>query len=61
VQGNTNLPPLDVGPSLARTRINPRVFSLHHHPGKGHAAFTRWSRTPSGPNTDTFHLSTNHH
>jgi hypothetical protein len=28
------------------------VFSLHHHPGKGHAAFTRWSRTPSGPNTD---------
>jgi hypothetical protein len=29
------------------------VFSLHHHPGKGHAAFTRWSRTPLGPNTDT--------
>jgi hypothetical protein len=34
VQGNTKLsPPLDVGPSSARTRINPRVFSLHHHPG----------------------------
>jgi len=27
-------PPLDVGPSLARTRINPCVF-LHHHQGKG--------------------------
>jgi hypothetical protein len=25
-------PPLDVGPSFARTRITPRVFSLHHHP-----------------------------
>jgi hypothetical protein len=25
---------------------------LHHHPGKRHAAFTRWFRTPSGPNTD---------
>jgi hypothetical protein len=24
-------PPLDVGPSFAWTRINPRVFSLHHH------------------------------
>jgi hypothetical protein len=24
-------PPLDAGPSFARTRINPRVFSLHHH------------------------------
>jgi hypothetical protein len=48
VQGNTNLSsPLDVGPSFARTRINPRVFSLHHHPGKSHAAFTRWFRTPS--------------
>jgi hypothetical protein len=23
------------------------VFSLHHHPGKRHAAFTRWFRTPS--------------
>jgi hypothetical protein len=47
VQGNTNFsPPLDVGPSFARTRINPRVFSLHHHPGKRHAAFTRWFRTP---------------
>jgi hypothetical protein len=23
--------PLDVGPSFARTRINPRVFPLHHH------------------------------
>jgi hypothetical protein len=23
---------LDVGPSFARTRINPCVFSLHHHP-----------------------------
>jgi hypothetical protein len=23
--------PLDVGPSFARTRINPRVSSLHHH------------------------------
>jgi hypothetical protein len=29
------------------------VFSLHHRPGKGHAAFTHWFRTPSGPNTDT--------
>jgi hypothetical protein len=29
------------------------VFSLHHHPGKGHAAFTRWFRAPSGPNTDS--------
>jgi hypothetical protein len=28
-----SLPPLDVGPPSARTRINPRVFSLHHHPG----------------------------
>jgi hypothetical protein len=47
VQGNTNLsPPLDVGPSFARSSINPRVFSLHHHPGKRHAAFTRWFRTP---------------
>jgi hypothetical protein len=53
VQGNTNLSSLlDVGPSFARTRINPRVFSLHHHPGKSHAAFTRWFRTPLGPNTD---------
>jgi hypothetical protein len=54
VQGNTNFSPLplDVGPSFARIRINPRVFSLHHHPGKRHAAFTRWFRTPSGPNTD---------
>jgi hypothetical protein len=25
-------PPLDVGPSCARTRINPLVLSLHHHP-----------------------------
>jgi hypothetical protein len=25
--------PLDIGPSFARTRINPRVFSLHHHLG----------------------------
>jgi hypothetical protein len=42
VQGNTNFsPPLDVEPSFARTRINPRVFSLHHHLGKRHAAFTR--------------------
>jgi hypothetical protein len=24
--------PLDVGSSFARTRINPRVLSLHHHP-----------------------------
>jgi hypothetical protein len=56
VQGNTNFPPLDVGPSFARTRINPRVFSLHHHPGKRHATFTRWFRTSSGPNTDTFHF-----
>jgi hypothetical protein len=55
VQGNTNLSsPLDVGPSFARTRINPRVFSLHHHPGKSHAAFTRWFRTPLGPNTDSW-------
>jgi hypothetical protein len=54
VQGNTNFsPPLDIGPSLAQTRINPRVFSLHHHPGKRHATFTHWFRTPSGPNTDT--------
>jgi hypothetical protein len=30
------------------------VFSLHHHPGKGHAAFTRWFRAPSGPNTDSW-------
>jgi hypothetical protein len=30
-------PPLDVGPSFARTRINPRVSSLHHHPDYGHA------------------------
>jgi hypothetical protein len=53
MQGNTNFSsPLDVGPSFARTRINSRVFSLHHHPGKRHAAFTRWFRTPSGPNTD---------
>jgi hypothetical protein len=28
-----SLPPLDVGPSFARTRINLRVFSLHNHPG----------------------------
>jgi hypothetical protein len=28
-----SLPPLDVGLPSARTRINPRVFSLHHHPG----------------------------
>jgi hypothetical protein len=55
VQGNTNFSlPLDVGPSLARTRINPRVFSLHHHLGKRHAAFTRRFRTPSGPNTDNY-------
>jgi hypothetical protein len=55
VQGNTKLsPPLDVGPSSARTRINPRVFSLHHHPGKGHAALTHRSRTPTGPNTDSW-------
>jgi hypothetical protein len=40
------LPPLDVGPSSARARINPRVFSLHHHPGLGHAALTRRFRTP---------------
>jgi hypothetical protein len=34
VQGNTKLsPPLDVGPSSVRTRIKPRVFSLHHHSG----------------------------
>jgi hypothetical protein len=26
-------PPLDVGTSSARTRINPRVFSLHHYLG----------------------------
>jgi hypothetical protein len=42
----TSPSPLDVGPSFARTRINPRVFSLHHHPGKGHAAFTRRFRAP---------------
>jgi hypothetical protein len=54
VQGNTNFfPPLDIGTSFAQTRINPRVFSLHHHPGKRHAVFTRWFRTPSGPNTDS--------
>jgi hypothetical protein len=47
-------PSLDVGPSFARTRINPRVFSLHHHLGKRHATFTRWFRTPSGPNTDSW-------
>jgi len=35
VQNNTNSPtPLDVGPSLAQTRINLCVF-LHHHMGKG--------------------------
>jgi hypothetical protein len=33
-------PPLDVGSSFAWTRINPRVFSLHHHPDWGHAAQT---------------------
>jgi hypothetical protein len=34
VQGNTKVsPPLDIGSSFARTRINPHVFSLHHHPG----------------------------
>jgi hypothetical protein len=27
-----SLSPLDVGPSFARTRINLRVLSLHHHP-----------------------------
>jgi hypothetical protein len=55
VQGNTNFsPPLDVGPSFARTRINSCVFSLHHHPGKRHTAFTHWFRTPSGPNTDSW-------
>jgi hypothetical protein len=49
----TSSPPLDVRPSFARTRINPHVFSLHHHPGKRHATFTRWFRTPLGPNTDS--------
>jgi hypothetical protein len=34
----------------------PRVFPLHHHPGKRHAAFTRWFRTPSGPNTDSIFI-----
>ena len=54
VQNNTNsLPPLDVGPSLARTRINPCVF-LHHHLGKG-STYTNSlvGVTPRGENTDT--------
>jgi hypothetical protein len=30
---------------------------LHHHPGKRRASFTRWFRTPSGPNTDNLKAS----
>ena len=53
MQNNTNsLPPLDVGPSLARTRINLCVFS-HHHLGKGSTHTNSLvGVTPRGENTD---------
>jgi len=50
VQDNRNIsPPLDVGPSLARTRINLCVF-LESPSGKGstHISFTRWCDPPGG-------------
>jgi hypothetical protein len=43
-------PPLDVGPSFARTRINPRVSSWHHHPDQGHVALD--SLIGLGPSQD---------